>query len=158
MDQQFTDFVIQTLNKILASLHVEATIEVEESITKGLIFNILSRDSFMLIGRQGAHLHALELVVKGIVYKRFSGIQALPFTVDVDDYRRKREWYLKETAKQAIERVRRIGKPVTLEPMPAYERKLVHAYLQEQFPEAVTHSIGQEPHRRIVVNLKKDPA
>jgi spoIIIJ-associated protein len=73
----------------------------------------------------------------------------------VDDYKRKREWFLKETAKGAVEQVKRTGRPVALEPMPNYERKYIHAYLQEHYPEAESQSTGMEPYRKVVIKIKR---
>jgi len=77
------------------------------------------------------------------------------FTLDVDDYKRKREWYLKETAKGAVDHIKKTGRAVALEPMPNYERRLIHAYLQENCPEAESSSIGNEPYRKVVIRLKR---
>lgn len=137
----------------------DSRVEFEESITKGLVFNIFARDSFLLIGRQGATLHALQTLAHALVARKFNSgnleEKTLWFTLDVDDYKRKREWYLKETAKGAVEHLKKTGRSVSLEIMPNYERRFVHAYLQEHFPEVESSSIGQEPRRKIVIRLKK---
>jgi spoIIIJ-associated protein len=130
-------------------------VEFEESITKGLIFNITSPDSYLLIGRQGQTLHALQILTQALTAKSLKSDQPFWFTLDVDDYKRKREWFLKETAKGAVEKLKMTGRPQALEPMPNYERRLVHAYLQEKHPEVESSSIGQEPYRKIVIKLKR---
>src|SRR5579884_2099393 len=116
------------------------------------IINISTRDSNLLIGQRGANLSALQYLAQAIAYKRLQ----LPerFMLDVDDYRRKREWYLRETAKKAIEQIRRTHRAVMLEPMPAYERRVIHAYLSEE-REVETESVGKEPNRRIVIKPKE---
>lgn len=156
------DKIEQTKNiiiEVLGKLGVDGQVEFEESITKGLIFNISSRDSYLLIGRQGATLHSLQILVQALAARRLirqpADDQPFWFTLDVDDYKRKREWYLKETAKAAVEHMKRTGRPVALEPMPNYERRLVHAYLQEHHPETESSSIGNEPYRKIVIKLKR---
>ena len=137
----------------------EGTVEFEESITKGLIFNISIRDSYLLIGRQGATLHAFQILAQALVSKKFSragvGDSHFWFTIDVDDYKRKREWFIKETAKAAVEKLKVTGRAQGLEPMPNYERRLVHAYLQEHHPEVESSSIGNEPYRKVVIRLKR---
>lgn len=146
------DKIQEILTGILKSMGIPAHVEVEESVTKGLIFNISSPDSYLLIGRQGASLHALQILTQTMVNKALANnMGPVWFTLDVDDYKRKREWYLKEVAKAAAENCKRTGKPVPLEPMPNYERRLIHAYLQESYPEISTFSSGQDPHRRIIV-------
>lgn len=147
--------VKKIINELLEKLDIKAQVEFEESITKGLIFNISSLDSFLLIGRQGATLHSLQILVQSLVAKRLKSQEPFWFTLDVDDYKRKREWYLKETAKGAAEQLKRTGRPVALEPMPNYERRFVHAYLQENCPEVESSSIGQDPYRKVVIKLKR---
>src|SRR5262249_3935279 len=133
---------------------VQATVEYEDSLIKGLVFNISSRDSRLLIGRQGSTLHYLEILVHALTARAFPG-EPFYFTLDVDDYKRKREWFLKEEARNAVEQLKRTDQPVVLEPMPNYERRLVHAYLQENYPEVFTESTGEEPNRKVVIKLKK---
>jgi spoIIIJ-associated protein len=143
------------IKELMAGIGVQGEVEFEESITKGLIFNISSPDSYLLIGRQGATLHAIQILVQALVSKRLKSQEPFWFTVDVDDYKRKREWYLKETAQGAVEQIKKTGRPQALEPMPNYERRFVHAYLQEYHPEVESSSIGEDPYRKIVIRLKK---
>jgi spoIIIJ-associated protein len=143
------------IKELMEKLGVSGDVEFEESITKGLIFNISSPDSYLLIGRQGVTLHAMQILVQALTAKRLQSPEPFWFTLDVDDYKRKREWFLKETAQGAVEQLKKTGRPVALEPMPNYERRFVHAYLQEHHPEVESSSIGEDPHRKIVIRLKK---
>jgi spoIIIJ-associated protein len=77
------------------------------------------------------------------------------FVLDVDDYKMKREWFLKETAKAAVEHIKKTGRAVALEPMPAFERRFIHAYLQENFSEVQSSSIDREPYRKVVIRPRK---
>ena len=140
---------------LLEKCGVPSSVEFEDSITKGLVFNISSPDSYLLIGRQGATLHSLQILVQALAAKQLKLDEPFYFTLDVDDYKRKREWYLKETAKGAVEQVKRTGRAVALEPMPNYERRFVHAYLQEHNPEVESSSVGEDPYRKIVIRIKK---
>jgi spoIIIJ-associated protein len=147
--------IIKTIiTEILANAGIPGSVEFEESITKGLVFNISSPDSFMLIGRQGATLHSLQILVQALAAKKFNSQEPFWFTLDVDDYKRKREWFLKETAKAAVEKAKMTGRSQALEPMPNYERRLVHAYLQEHHPEVESSSIDFDPYRRVVIRIK----
>jgi spoIIIJ-associated protein len=131
-----------------------ATVAYEDSATKGLIFNLdVGAEAYLLIGRQGTSLHALQ-VIAGQMSERLLK-EPVWFVLDVDDYKMKREWFLKETAKAAVEHIKKTGRAVSLEPMPAFERRFVHAYIQENFPEAESMSMDVEPYRKIVVRLKK---
>lgn len=149
--EQVKNIILEVLGKI----GVNAEVEFEESITKGLIFNINCRDAFMLIGRDGSTLHALQTVVHAFAGKRLKSQEPFFFSLDVDDYKRKREWYLKETAKAAVEHIKKTGRPAALEPMPNYERRLIHAYLQENCPQVESSSIGNEPYRKVVIRPKR---
>jgi spoIIIJ-associated protein len=154
-DYDKIEIVKNIIQELLDKCGIKGSVEFEDSITKGLIFNISSPDSYLLIGRQGATLHAIQILVQALIAKRLKSEQPFWFTVDVDDYKRKREWFLKETAKGAVEQIRKTGRPVALEPMPNYERRFVHAYLQEHHPEVYTESIGEDPYRKVVIKLKK---
>ncbi len=134
----------------------ESGVSYEESVTKGLVFNIAaSRDSYLLIGRQGAALHSMQTLLQAMASKKFAGSNPIYFALDVDDYKMKREWFLKETARAAVEQLKKTGRAQGLEPMPNYERRIVHAYLQEHAPEVFTESVDEEPYRRIIIRQKK---
>jgi len=131
-----------------------AKISYEESITKGLVFNInCGTDSYLLIGRQGAHLHALQILVGQAAERKLK--EPFWFTLDVDDYKMKREWFLKETARAAVEHIKKTGRAAALEPMPNFERRFIHAFVQENFPEAESQSIDRDPYRKVVIRLKR---
>ena len=73
--------------------------------------------------------------------------------LDIENYRQKREKTLEELAQKVSKTVLKTGKSITLEPMSAYERKIIHSVLQDN-PNVETRSIGQEPKRRIVITKK----
>lgn len=153
-DYEKIEQIKNIIQELLNVMGLGGSVEFEDSITKGLVFNISTPDSYLLIGRQGATLHAVQILVQALVGKKIQSDQPIFFTVDVDDYKRKREWYLKETAKGAVEQMKRTGRPVALEPMPNYDRRFVHAYLQEHHPEVTSESVGEDPHRKIVIKKK----
>ena len=74
--------------------------------------------------------------------------------LDIQGYREKRKKTLENLAEKVAKTVLKTGKPVKLEPMQAYERKIIHSKLQDN-PKIITTSIGEEPHRRIIISLKK---
>lgn len=154
-DYNKIEIVKNIILELLEKCGIPGSVEFEESITKGLVFNISSPDSYMIIGRQGLTLHAFQVLVQSLVAKRLNSQEPFWFSLDVDDYKRKREWFLKETAKAASERCKITGRPLSLEPMPSYERRLVHAYLQENCPDVESSSIGNDPYRKVVIRLKR---
>lgn len=153
-DYDKIEFISTAITNLLAAGGIIARVDYEDSLSKGLVFNISSRDAKMLIGHQGANLYALEHLVHAIVAKHFSGQEELPYySIDVDEYKQKREWYLKQLAKEAIEKIKQTGRPLTLTPMPKYERKFIHTYIQEQFPHVTTESVGEDPYRKIKLSI-----
>jgi spoIIIJ-associated protein len=107
-----------------------------------------------LIGRQGATLHSLEILAHALAARALPTSEPFYFSLDVDDYKRKREWLLKEEARKAVEQVKLTGNPVSMEPMPNYERRFVHAFMQDNYPNIITASEGRDPYRKIVIRLK----
>ena len=142
--------ISQIIFDALAHMGVQARVSVEQNVN-GFTFNISSPDSNLLIGQRGANLAALQTLTHNIAYKRFGMVDR--FTIDVDDYKKKREWYLRETAKKALEQMKKTGRSVALEPMAAYDRRVIHAFLSADF-DYETESIGEEPNRRIVIKPK----
>src|SRR5882724_2915486 len=127
-DYNKIEIVKNIITELLKQSGINGSVEFEESITKGLVFNISSPDSYLLIGRQGLTLHAVQILVQALAAKKLQSQEPFWFSLDVDDYKRKREWFLKEMAKAAFEKAKMTGRAQALEPMPNYERRLVHAY------------------------------
>lgn len=148
------EYIQNTINELLSKAGVQGRVEYEDSLVRGLVFNVRSRDAKLLIGHQGNTLYSLEHLAHSIVSKHFAGSEEpIRFSLDVDDYKRNREYNLKQQIKDAAQQMRLSGKPVTLAPMPKYERRFVHTYIQEQFPHITTESIGEEPNRKIKMSL-----
>src|SRR3989344_5464954 len=127
--------------------------EIFERLEEGrTVFNIKTRDAQLLIGKLGANLEALQHVVR-IIYRKQAGQDDFSFAIDVDDYKDQRVLYLKELARKAAHYVRNNRKPVSLEPMPAHERRVVHSYLA-LYPDIGSESVGLEPGRKIVIRNK----
>ncbi len=99
-DYDKVEQVKQLLQDVLDHMGIQARVEFEDSLTKGLVFNISSHESRLLIGHQGGTLHSLEILVHALVARKFSGQPPIYFTLDVDDYKRKREWFFKRECKR----------------------------------------------------------
>jgi spoIIIJ-associated protein len=111
--------------------------------------DVLGADLGALIGRGGENLVALQQIVSAITSKRVGRSVHVP--VDIEGYRRRREDQLREIAQRVASRVRASGQAVTLEPMLAYERRIVHLSVQGQAG-LKTESVGMEPNRRVVIS------
>ena len=105
----------------------------------------------VLIGRRGETLNALQYLTSLVANREDGPYKRI--VVDTENYRIKREETLTRLAKRMAEDVRRSGKPMALEPMNPYERRVLHATLQGN-PYVTTHSEGEEPHRHVVITLK----
>ena len=117
----------------------------------GLEISIEGHDSGFLIGYRGETLYAFQNVISAVANKHSE--QRIRVLLDIENYKEKREKTLEELAIKIAKTVERTRKPVTLEPMQAYERKIIHAALQTSST-IKTESIGEEPRRRVVISLK----
>jgi len=109
-------------------------------------------DSGFLIGHRGDVLNALQTILTSIANKESDS--KIRVILDIENYRSKRKETLENLANKLAKTVLKTGKPITLEPMSAYERKIIHTKLQEN-KNITTHSIGEEPNRKIVISKIK---
>lgn len=115
--------------------------------------NITSKELGYLIGYRGETLYALQNILSAIAIK---GIEnKVRVILDIEGYKAKREKTLEDLAEKVAKTVLRTKKSIKLEPMQAYERKIIHSKLQKN-SKIDTTSIGEEPNRRIVVSLKNN--
>lgn len=117
-----------------------------------ITFNLETEKKGLLIGKHGKLINAIQYLAQ--VYIHRIAKNRLSIVVNVGDYRERRKAIIERLAKQTLEKVRKSGQPVFLEPMPAFERKQVHSILSSE-SDISTHSEGNEPHRYLVVELKK---
>src|SRR5437867_1945975 len=120
-----------------------------EVLEKGKPANVLGPDLGALIGRGGENLVALQQITSAITSRRVGRTVHIP--LDIEGYRRRREEQLREIAQRVASRVRASGQAVTLEPMLAYERRIVHLAVQDT-PGVKTESVGVDPNRRVVIS------
>lgn len=118
-----------------------------------ITFTVDTEKAGIVIGRHGKVLNAIQSLVQVMLHKEASS--KLIATVDIEDYRDRRAEALQKLAQRTAERVLRTKRPVTLEPMPAHERKLIHHYLHKH-SSVSTHSEGKDPHRYLVISLPKN--
>lgn len=117
----------------------------------GLEVSIEGADAVVLIGYRGETLYALQTLLSSIAGKGLD--EKIRVVLDIGNYKEKREKTLENLALKIAKSVEKTGKPVKLEPMQAYERKIIHSALQES-KTVKTESIGEEPRRRVVISLK----
>lgn len=152
---QYEDTAKDYLEKILAILDIEAAVveeEVDDSTTCYRI-DCKSDDARILIGKNGQTLESLQFVVRQMVKSKT--MDRSHFIVDVCDYRGRRRRTLEEGAKKgAVAVLNGDSESFPLMPMTAYDRRLVHNYLQENFPELASESHGDGEERHIVISFK----
>ncbi len=112
---------------------------------------MVGRDSGTIIGKRGQTLDAIQYLTSLVVNKDKE--KYLRVVVDAENYRAKRERTLEQLANRLADKVIKSRKSVRLEPMNPYERKVIHATLQSN-PKVVTRSEGEEPYRRVIIELK----
>lgn len=136
------------LRELLERMKIEAEVALAEGPgEEGL--QVLGPDLGALIGRGGENLVSLQQIVSAITSKRVG--RSVHVAIDIEGYRHRREEQLREMATRVAARVRSTGTAVTLEPMLAYERRVVHLALQGQAG-VRTESVGIEPNRRVVIS------
>ena len=140
------------LNRFLNIINTNEKIEYSKKVDKsGLYISINDKNLGYLIGYRGETLYAFQNILSAIAGK---GIEnKVRVFLDIEGYREKREKTLEELAEKISKTVMKTKKSITLEPMQAYERKIIHSKLQNnEF--VTTRSIGEEPRRRVVISLK----
>lgn len=143
--------VEEFLKEFFEKMQNNAQYTVEKS-RDGLKVNINNDDLGFLIGYRGETLYSFQNILSSIASK---GVEnRVRVILDIEGYKAKREKSLEDLAEKLEKTVIKTKKSVTLEPMQAYERKIIHTKLQDSTM-VETRSIGEEPRRRVVVSLKR---
>ncbi len=141
-------FLLDTLKAM--GMDVEITSEIDAD--GALSIDMKGENMGILIGKRGQTLDSLQYLANRVANKHQSGYVRVK--LDTENYRARREETLKHLAKNIAHKVKRNRKPVSLEPMNPYERRIIHSALQSD-PYVTTHSEGEEPYRKVVVTLKR---
>ena len=133
---------------------MDMDVEITSSIDKdgALYVDMKGENMGILIGKRGQTLDSLQYLANRVANKHQSGYVRVK--LDTENYRARREETLKHLAKNIAHKVKRNRRPVILEPMNPYERRIIHSTLQSD-PYVTTHSEGEEPYRKVVVTLKR---
>lgn len=124
-------------------------IEIKEN---NIVLELKGKDANRLIGYRGETLNALQTIITIISNKELTG--KVRVILDIAGYREKRKKVLEDLADKVSKTVLKTGRTITLEPMPAYERKIIHSRLQNN-DKVKTFSKGEEPYRKIVISKNK---
>ncbi len=143
------DAGVVTIQSLMATLAIEATVEEYEGDEGEIILDIVGEDLGILIGRHGRTLDALQVLVSAITNRKLD--QRYPLLVDVSGYRHRRRVKLEEMAKRAADRAARQHRSVQMRPMTSFERRVIHMVLRED-RRVTTASEGDDPRRLVVVH------
>jgi len=148
------DTARQVLIDILHAMGIQATVDVTGSGDEGVpvTLNIEGDDLGVLIGRRGQALSSLQYLVRLIVAEKLK--KWVSINVDVDWYKKRHYEALKKLALRLSDQVARRRHPITMEPMPPDERRIVHITLADN-PDVMTQSTGDGDGRRVVIQSRK---
>ena len=140
------EFLKQFISKV--NSEITYNIKIEDNT---IVVNIDGNSYGNLIGYRGETLNAMQTILSSIANKKVN--DRIKLILDIGNYREKREKSLEELAEKVSKTVLRNGKNISLEPMTAFERKIIHSKLQEN-PRIETYSIGEGDSRRVVIAKK----
>lgn len=142
------------LNQVFGAMGMTVTIESSYDASERELQVMMAGDDMgILIGKRGQTLDSLQYLVSLVVNKETEGY--LRVKLDTENYRERRKETLETLAKNISYKVKRTKKPVSLEPMNPYERRIIHSALQND-RYVVTRSEGEDPYRHVVISLKKE--
>ena len=141
------------LGKVFQAMGIEATVSVNvDKEKKNIDVDLAGPDMGVLIGKRGQTLDSLQYLTNLAINKQSD--EYYKVKIDTEDYRQRRKDTLENLAKNIAYKVKKTKRPVSLEPMNPFERRVIHSALQN-YKFVTTHSEGEEPYRHVVVTLKK---
>ena len=141
------------LRDVFEAMNLTVVVDVKyDELEKTMDIDLSGAEMGVLIGKRGQTLDSLQYLVSLVVNKDVEDY--IRVKVDTENYRKRRKDTLENLAKNIAFKVKRTKRPVSLEPMNPYERRIIHSALQND-KYVTTHSEGEEPFRRVVVTLKK---
>jgi spoIIIJ-associated protein len=141
----------QFLENVIGKMGINADITVTEK-DREVNFKLTGKDIAMLIGKRGSTLNSLQYLAQ-LVYNRYTN-HFTTIIIDAENYRARRKETLEILAGRLADKALKTGKDVPLEPMPSFERKIIHSSLIKN-KRVKTFSTGVEPYRHLVISPKK---
>lgn len=149
---QTIEAVEDFLKNTMKAMDMEVELKTEIDQDGALCVDMSGEHMGILIGKRGQTLDSLQYLTNRVANKHQEGYVRVK--LDTENYRARREETLRHLAKNIAHKVKRNRRPVALEPMNPYERRIIHSALQSD-PYVMTHSEGEEPFRKVVITLKK---
>ena len=138
------------LSGLLARMDVQAKMQTSEDDDGSINIVLSGSDPGALIGRRGETLDAMQHLANYVINK--GADNRVRINLDAENYRQRRNEMLEQLAEKSAQKVMKYRRNITLDPMNAYERHIIHTALQK-YNNISTHSVGSEPYRRVVVSL-----
>ena len=151
LEDRAVEFLTQIFDAMSMAVQIDLEYKAEE---KELCINLSGGDMGILIGKRGQTLDSLQYLVSLMVNKANAG-DYIRVKLDTENYRERRKETLETLAKNIAYKVKRTKRSVSLEPMNPYERRIIHAALQND-RYVVTRSDGEEPFRHVIISLKRE--
>lgn len=142
---------IEFLKEVFAAMKIEVNLDMKVDEYGTLTVDLSGEEMGLLIGKRGQTLDSLQYLTSLVVNKDRDDY--IRVKVDTEDYRARRRDTLEKLARNIAFKVKRSRRPMVLEPMNPYERRIIHSALQND-RYVTTHSEGEEPYRKVVVTLK----
>lgn len=145
---------VKFLTDVFKAMKLEAVVNVEfDAAENELSIDVKAEDMGVLIGKRGQTLDSLQYIVSLAINKDSN--EYVKVKLDSENYRIRRKETLENLAKNIASKVKRTGRPVSLEPMNSFERRIIHSALQGD-PDCETFSEGNDPYRKVVVKPKNE--
>lgn len=156
-EENLLPFSEKVVAKLLELMHMDATASAryddpDREGRKSVCVEVSGKDLGVLIGHRGQTINAFQRIAALIVSKEMS--RWVRLSIDVEGHRSRREQQLRRMAKRLADQVSKTERPLSLEPMPASERRIVHMELQDH-PDVYTESVGEDPQRKVIIHPKK---
>ena len=154
IDEETEKLAIDIVNYLLSSLKVEVKTffrDKDDFDTKSIYFEIEGDDSGLIIGRKGETLRSFEFLISFIIKRQLD--KRVRVILDVEGYQERRRSNLVSVAETTAKKVIRYGKPIKMDPMSPFDRRIIHLALEKD-KKVVTESQGTGPRRQVVIKLK----
>ena len=154
IDEETEKLAIDIVNYLLSSLKVEVKTffrDKDDFDSKSIYFEIEGDDSGLIIGRKGETLRSFEFLISFIIKRQLD--KRVRVILDVEGYQERRRSNLVSVAETTAKKVVRYGKPIKMDPMSPFDRRIIHLALEKD-KKVVTESQGTGPRRQVVIKLK----
>jgi len=157
-DQEAVDTTLETISELLRHMGIDAQIEIrwgendDSNRARPLLVDLRGKDLSILIGRKAETLSSFQYITRLIVGKKLH--RPIAIVIDVEGYRSRREQQLRQLARRMAQQAIERSRTLTLEPMPANERRIIHIELRDH-PQVFTESVGEGDQRKVTIKIRR---